>query len=55
MASEAIVSINLIALACITISLGRILIDRSLGGPMAIVYGDRGAVAVDDRDGSATA
>ena len=55
MTLEAIVSIDLIAPACITISLGHALIDPSLGGAMAIVYRVREAVAVDDRDGSATA
>ena len=42
---------DLIPLACIIISLGHLLIDSSLGGAMAIVYGDREAIAVDDRDG----
>ena len=51
MASNAIIWMNLIPLACIIISLGHLLIDPSLGGAMAIVYGDREAIAVDDRDG----
>ena len=55
MASEAIVSIDLIALACIAISLGHMLIGPSLVGTMSIVYGVREAVAVDNHDGSATA
>ena len=42
---------DLIPLACIIINLGHLLIDPSLGGAMAIVYGDREAIAVDDRDG----
>ena len=54
-ASEAIVLIDLITLACITISLGHMLIDPSLGGAKAIVYGVREAVVVDNHDGSATA
>ena len=55
MASEAIVLIDLIALACISISLGHMLIDPSLCSAMGVVYGVREAVTVDDRDGSATA
>ena len=43
---------DLIPLACIIISLGHLLIDPSLGGAMAIVYGDREAIAVNDRDGA---
>ena len=54
MASEAIVLMNLIPLACIIISLGHVLIDPSLGGATAIVYGNREAVAIDNRDDSAT-
>ena len=41
MASEAIVLIDLIPLACIIISLGCLLIDRRLDGAMDSVYGDR--------------
>ena len=41
---------DLMPLACIIISLGHLLIDPSLGGAMAIVYGDREAIAIDDRD-----
>ena len=37
--------IAVIALACMIVSLGCLLIDRSLGGAMAIVYGDREAIA----------
>ena len=56
MASNAIILIDLIPLACIIISLGHLLIDPSLCRAMVIVYnGDREAVAVDDRDGTATA
>ena len=55
MASNAIILMDLIPLVCIIISLGHLLIDPSLGGAMAIVYGDQEAVAVDDRDGSAMA
>ena len=55
MTSDAIVSIDLTALVCITVSLGHMLIDPSLDGAMAIVYGVREAVAVDNRNGSATA
>ena len=55
MASEAIVSIDLIALACIAISLGHMLIGPSLVGTMSIVYGVREAVTDNDRDGSTTA
>ena len=52
---DPLILMDLIPLACIIISLGHLLIDPSLGGAMAIVYGNREAVAVDDRDGSATA
>ena len=54
MASKAIASVDLIALACITISLGHMLINSSLIGAMAAVYDVREAVAIDDHDGSAT-
>ena len=54
MASNAIILMDLIPLAYIFISLGHLLIDPSLGGAMAITYGEREAVAVDERDGSAT-
>ena len=54
MASEAIVSIDIIALACITISLGTMLIDPSLGDAMVIIYGVHVAVAIDNRDDCAT-
>ena len=37
---------DLIPLACILISLGHLLIDPSLDSAMAIVYGDREAVAI---------
>ena len=47
-------AIYLIALVCMAISLGRVLIDPSLGGAIAIVYGDRKSVAADDCGGSAT-
>ena len=53
MALKAIVSIDLIALAYITISLGNVLIDCSLGGAMTIVYGI--CEAVNEYDGRATA
>ena len=52
MTSEAMVLIDLIPLVCITITLGHVLIDPSLGGAMTIICGDQAAVAVDDRDGS---
>ena len=55
MASNAIIFMDLIPLACILISLGHLLIDPSLNGAIAIVYGNREAGAVADRDGSATA
>ena len=55
MASEAIALIHLIALACVTISLGHMLIGPSLGSAMAVVYGVREVVADADRGGSATA
>ena len=55
MASEAIILIDLIALARITISLDHMLIDPSFGGAMVIAYGVHEAVAVDDRDSGATA
>ena len=42
---------DLIPLACISIGLGHLLIDPSLGGTMAIIYGDRESIAVDDRNG----
>ena len=45
MASNAIISMDLIPLACTIISLGHILLDRSLGGAMDSVYGDREAIA----------
>ena len=45
MASEAIILMDLTPLACTIISLGHLLIDRSLGGAMASVYGDREAIA----------
>ena len=48
MALNAIILMNLIPLVCIIISLGHLLIDPSLGGAMAIVYGDREAVAIGD-------
>ena len=51
MASNAIILIDLIPLACIIISLGHLLIDPSLGVAMAIVYGNREAIAADDRNG----
>ena len=51
MASNAIILMDLIPLACIIISLGHLLIDPSLGGAIVIVYGNREAIAVDDRDG----
>ena len=55
MAPNVIILMDLITLACISISLGHLLIGSSLSGAMAIVYGDQEAVAVDDRDGSAMA
>ena len=36
---------DLTPLACIIISLGHLLIDHSLGGAMASVYGNREAIA----------
>ncbi len=36
---------DLLPLACMIISLGCLLIDRSLGGAMDSVYGDREAIA----------
>ena len=51
MASNAIILVDLIPLACIIVNLGYLLIDPSLGGAMTIVYGDREAITVDDRDG----
>ena len=51
MASEAIVLIDLIPLACIIISLGHILIDPSLGGAITIAYSVREVVAAGVRDG----
>ena len=41
MEAKAIESIDLIALACLTISQDHILIDRSPGGAIPIVYDDR--------------
>ena len=54
MASEAIVLMDIIALACIGISLGHMLIDPSFGGANAIAYGVCEAVVADDGDDSAT-
>ena len=45
MASNAIILMDLLPLACTIISLGCLLIDRSLGGAMDSVYGDREAIA----------
>ena len=45
MASNAIILMDLLPLACMIISLGCLLIDRSLGGAMDSVYGDREAIA----------
>ena len=52
MASEAIVLMDIIALACIGISLGHMLIDPSFGGANAIAYGVCEAVAANDGDDS---
>ena len=55
MAPEAIISIDLIALAYIPISLGHMSIDPSFGDTMVIIYRVCEVVAVNDCDGSATA
>ena len=55
MASEAIVLMNIIPLACIIITLGCVLIYLSLDGAMTIVYDDQEAAAADDQDDNAEA
>ena len=45
MASNTIILMDRIPLACMIVSLGCLLIDRSLGGAMDSVYGEREAIA----------
>ena len=55
MEAKAIKLIDFIALPCVGINLGRALIEPSLGGAIAIVYGDHEGVAADNHNGSTTA